>query len=337
MQHLISLLRVAIGVQKQLERPFSREEWQQLLNEAQKQAVLGLVWCAISKLPHEAQPCLEDRLDWMHYANTIVKHNEHLEKVYGDVTKLLAKDGIQSCIFKGQTLTKIWPNELRAFRQCGDVDVWTTCGAKRVIEWGKKHEQNARITPKHVSIHYDGEEVEIHYAPVAVWNADKPSVQLRFCQDQVAKWQYDEEGGYFFPEVPFDRFFTLLHAYRHFLKLGIGYKYLVDLYFLCKWPISEAEKADLSRLIDACEMRKFAGAMMWVLHEVFDLEKEHFWCEENEREGKFVLEQLTEIGNFGNLDKKKGLFALKMARHYPKSVLRMLPQKIKSLLWLMGK
>lgn len=75
-------------------------------------------------------------------------------------------------------------------------------------------------------------------------------------------------------------------------------------------------------------MLKFAGALMFVLKEVFGMEREFTICEPDGMEGRYLLERIMETGNFGhNREKKRGGFSaewmdimrhsLHLALYYP--------------------
>ena len=81
---------------------------------------------------------------------------------------------------------------------------------------------------------------------------------------------------------------------------------------------------------------KFAGAVMWVLHEVFGLTEDKMIAPMNEKEGRFLLEEVIRGGNFGQYDtrlgSKKGegkmhrylrmnLRNLRFVKHYPTEAL----------------
>ena len=51
---------------------------------------------------------------------------------------------------------------------------------------------------------------------------------------------------------------------------------------------------------------KFAGAVMFVLHEVFGLEEEKMIAPMNEKEGAFLLDEIMRGGNFGQYDDRLG-------------------------------
>ena len=83
-------------------------------------------------------------------------------------------------------------------------------------------------------------------------------------------------------------------------------------------------------------MVQFAAAMMWIMQEVFHLEEDCLLCSANEKEGRFLLNDIMQSGNFGHHDKRvKTIGNSKRVRslsrilqrmphliiHYPKEVL----------------
>ena len=165
--------------------------------------------------------------------------------------------------------------------------------------------------------------------------------------------------------------YQLVHLYRHVFEGGIGLRQLMDYYFAlrvwhndvmeCKdlqsqwmWseglgtPVMSAE--EVMSVIRSFGMKKFAAAVMYVLHEVFFIPKRQLitderllitdgpWllCEPNEKEGKRLLAEIMQGGNFGQYDErgkelknggmvKHGVWKLKrvmrLVRSYPEEAL----------------
>lgn len=67
---------------------------------------------------------------------------------------------------------------------------------------------------------------------------------------------------------------------------------------------TEIEKAESKQWIDRMGMTRFAQATMWLMQEVFGLDKEYLLCEQNEKYGRFLLEEVMRSGNFGKHDVK---------------------------------
>jgi len=92
-------------------------------------------------------------------------------------------------------------------------------------------------------------------------------------------------------------------------------------------------------------MRKFAGAVMWVIAHVFANENDndnenwrekcpYLICEPNEKEGKFLLNEIMLAGNFGQHDTRikhgggqlshaweKTKHNMRLLTHYPEEVM----------------
>lgn len=96
---------------------------------------------------------------------------------------------------------------------------------------------------------------------------------------------------------------------------GIGLRQLLDYYFVVvKWHTDLTDLTDLDSKDLAALQRdlkwlgfwKFAGAVMYVLHEVFGLEEEKMIAPINEKEGAFLLDEIMRGGNFGQYDDRLG-------------------------------
>lgn len=112
-----------------------------------------------------------------------------------------------------------------------------------------------------------------------------------------------DELGFDVPSTDFCRVFNLTHLYRHFMFEGIGMRQMLDYYFiLLNTDCSDRDKE--LELIKELGMKKFTAAVMWVLVDVLFLPKEKMICEADEKEGRYLLNEVLEMGNFGKADKR---------------------------------
>ena len=124
------------------------------------------------------------------------------------------------------------------------------------------------------------------------------------------------------PSLEFNAFYLMLHCYNHEFSSGLGLRQLMDYYFLLR-NLNLSSNVNLNNLsadvrqmsdrgfcLDVNElfhkfgMERFVGAVMWIMQEVFGLERERLLCEPNEKEGRYILAEVMAGGNFGHHDER---------------------------------
>ena len=161
---------------------------------------------------------------------------------------------------------------------------------------------------------------------------------------KVSKVQrFQVYNGYRIPSVEFNVVFQLLHLYKHIFEEGIGLRQLLDYYFVITSYVTlryDTERSSYDTQGKACydnlnlnvnhnlnpnpnpnldleplnfgtlELIKklglegFAGAVMYVLQEVFAMQRERMLWEPDEKRGKKLLEEIMTGGNFGKFDER---------------------------------
>ena len=104
----------------------------------------------------------------------------------------------------------------------------------------------------------------------------------------VLKWEYDVV-------------FQLCHIYRHLLDEGVGLRQVIDYYYLLKSD-GKCKKEQILHQVERLGMKRFAGALMYVLREVLAISEEYLLCSASEKDGKFLLSEIMMAGNFGHSD-----------------------------------
>ena len=95
----------------------------------------------------------------------------------------------------------------------------------------------------------------------------------------------------------------LIHIYRHLFDEGIGLRQLMDYFYVIKHSTLE-ERQDAQKLLCSLKMRRFVGAVMYVLQEVFKLDDDFLMCQPLQKDGKFLLNEIMRAGNFGHYDER---------------------------------
>ena len=311
------ILQVAIGNRKALSRTLSAEEWEEVYEECKKQAVAGIAFAALERLPKEQLPPGRRIRQWAVKADKIREHNSRLTKESAQICRYFEQNGFEAVILKGQANYAYYPEWLQGLRSTGDIDVWCWPKAdaydnvRRVIEFclSKKkgkyvyyHNMDFPILPE--------TPVEVHYRPTWLYNPfANRRLQRWFGQFTVYSSQCTVKG-FKVASVEFDVVFQLLHLYKHIFEEGIGLRQLLDYYFVVKkLNETQAEPAtkrsqDSLHYIRDFGLERFAGAVMYVMQEVFAMPREIMLCEPREREGKQLLDEIMRGGNFGKYDER---------------------------------
>lgn len=348
---LFELIRIALGHQDSISRNLSAEEWLKVYQAAVKQSVVGICVEGMSKLPKEQKPPMELFLQWVGIVSQIQQKNEKLDRQTAKIWKQLKDDGLDAAILKGQGIATEY-GKLSSLRQSGDIDIWVRGGYQTVCDYVQK-----TIPTDDLAYHrfhypyFEDTEVELHHRPTLMRNLiDDRKLEKWYESYGADSFVYLEDKGFAVPPREFNRIFILTHIYRHFLFEGVGLRQVMDYYFVLKDEVG-GKKDDVIKTLRSLRLEKFAGAVIWVIGfmvygEGFidkrsvgaerrgDSSVDLSWmiCEPDEKEGRFLLNEIMMSGNFGQADHRyryKRLFKLQrmlsrgshLLIHYPSEVI----------------
>ena len=338
MQNLFfELIQVAMGNRKALSCVPTKEQWEWMLASMKKHAMLGIGFVAIQKLPQHQWPQKVIVMTFTRAAMTIGQKNAILDKQCREVCQELARDGFDAVVIKGQSNWECYPDELRQYRNPGDIDLWVAPknkgktpgdGVREIVEYAlRRRSEGAHSKVLYYHIDYltdNGLDVELHYRPSFMCSP------LRNVRMQRWFWErfdacLDNVGGKGFPVlVPYvNVVYQLVHLYRHVFEGGVGLRQLMDYYYaLLAWNGEGMSRDEVMRVVRSFGLGKFAAAVMWVMGEVFgnenDDENDDCWmiCEPDDKEGRRLLEEILCGGNFGKYDMRdRDMKRGGMARH----------------------
>ena len=306
-QLFFELIRIAIGKQQKFTSSPNDGQWRELYNLSVQHTLVGVIFPAIECLPKDQRPPKDVLLQWYMLKERIVKTNRLLNKRAVETMTYFQSHGFDCCILKGQGIATLYPNPL--LRTSGDIDVWLSGGRDRIYDFACNRIGVKDIVYKH--IHYplfDDVEVEVHPAP-GVLCAPIENYKLQRYFEECAKEQFfhdkelPEGGGRInTPSDEFNRLYLLLHIYCHLFYEGIGLRQVLDYYYVLRQPATEDSKMSTIDMLRKLKMLRFARAMMWVQKEVFGLDEEYLLLEADEKEGRFLLSEIMQAGNFGKYD-----------------------------------
>lgn len=351
-------LRFCIGSAKEIPDSLKEVDWKELYAIAKKQALLGVLFYGIRRLPKELAPEQKLLMQWMVMAEMIRKQNIRLLQDSVKVCKNFENKGFANCILKGQGNALLYPDPY--MRTPGDIDIYLSGGRRKIMKYVAQVCPNQLMRYHHVDFPVMKTAIEVHFTPsymffpvhncrMQKWFKEVMDLQ---CSNVVTL--PDGYGEITVPTMNFNVIYILSHLYRHIFTEGIGLRQLLDYYFvLVKWHTDLTNLTDSNKSLpqmtqintDLDTLRhelkylglwKFAQAVMYVLHEVFGLSEDRMIVPMDEREGWFLLDEIMRGGNFGQYDDRMGskvgeskihryfrmnLRNLRFVKHYPTEAL----------------
>ena len=347
-------LRFCIGSAKEIPGSLKEADWKELYAIAQKQALLGVLFHGIRRLPKELAPNQKLLMQWMVMAEMIRKQNIKLFQDSVKVCQNFENEGFANCILKGQGNALLYPDPY--IRTPGDIDIYLSGGRRKIMKYVDQVCPKQVMRYHHVDFPVMKTAIEVHFTPsymfcpihnrrMQKWFEEVMGEQ---CNHRVSL--PDGYGEIHVPQVSFNVIYILSHLYRHIFTEGIGLRQLLDYYFvLVKWHTDLTNLTDSNKSLpqmtqintdlDALRHKlkylglwKFAQAVMFVMKEVFGLSEDRMIAPMDEKEGKFLLDEIMRGGNFGQYDDRMGskvgeskihryfrmnLRNLRFVKHYP--------------------
>lgn len=204
----------------------------------------------------------------------------------------------------------------------------------------------------------DGIEVEIHYRPTFCRSFIRNRRMLKWFDIHASECMSNRTSdGFSVPTASFNMVYQMAHLFEHYFECGIGLRQMMDYYFTLQvwhsemmdfkntqsqgmWSeglgTSVISKTEVMSVLRSFGMGKFASAVMFVLQEVFAMPTHYYICEPNEKEGRKLLNEIMQGGNFGQYETrdaalkkggmvKHGVWKLKrvmrLVRSYPEEAL----------------
>ena len=351
-------LRLCIGSAKEIPGSLKEVDWKELYAIAQKQALLGVLFYGIQRLPKELAPEQKLLMQWMVMSEQIRKQNIRLFQDSVKVCQNFENKGFANCILKGQGNALLYPDPY--MRTPGDIDIYLSGGRRKIMKYVDQVCPNQVMRYHHVDFPVMKTTIEVHFTPSYMFFPIHNSRMQKWFKEVMGEQCNhrvslpDGYGEIHVPHVSFNVIYILSHLYRHIFTEGIGLRQLLDYYFvLVKWHTDLTNLTDSNKSLpqmtqintdlDALRHKlkylglwKFAQAVMYVLHEVFGLSEDRMIAPMNEKEGKFLLDEIMRGGNFGQYDDRMGSKAgeskihryfrmnlrnLRFVKHYPTEAL----------------
>ena len=328
-------LRFCIGTVQEVPSSLKGADWRVLYAMARKQCLVGVLFDGIKRLPADVGMDKGLLFQWMAQNQTLRKANARLDKAAVEVAEWFGRKGFRTCVLKGQGNALLYPPGME--RTPGDIDLWVDGGDRKVVSFVRSLSPDEKVCYHHIGFpEYNGVEVEVHFRPSFLFcfrhNRRLQGYYERVMDEQFAhRVKLGEQGKVAVPKAEFNLIFQLTHIFTHLMNEGIGLRQLLDYFFLLKNTdfggntdgdgfllntnctddtdriVGNADGVDRRLLQD--ELRRlglweFAGAVMYIMKEVFGLEDNRLIVPPDVKRGRLVLKEVLEAGNFGQYDKR---------------------------------
>lgn len=327
---IFAFLKYCLGNKVDINNIVVDINWQQLYTFASKQSLLGFCFDGIERLTKDFSEELKQNpmgrdllMTWMGAAQQIRRQNMKVNAVAGKLFSMLREDGFRCCILKGQGNALMYPNPYS--RTPGDIDVWVNASREQITEYAKKHfKLGDDIRFHHLETTMDGVPVELHFFPCSMNNPIYHArLQKWFRRNVDLQCSHivglpDGAVDIAIPTTAFNVVYQLTHLYHHFFDEGIGMRQIIDYYYVVSMLNVNCEMLTcLPKELKYLGLWKFAGAVMYVLHEALGLSEEKMIAPIDEKRGKLLLAEILNGGNFGKHFTKYGHFTQQgMAKKY---------------------
>jgi hypothetical protein len=292
-------------------------DWHDFYDFSKKQSIPGIIFRGIERIDASLRPDEALLFRWYSMVEKIRKRNIIVNHEAAAVSRLFEKAGFYTCLLKGQGNTLLYPTP--SIRTSGDIDLWvyprqlvpTQIEAAKALTLRYVRSIYPKAAPQyhHVDCKIGTKTpVEIHFTP-SFFNAPFTNRRLQRYYEEEATRQFshttdlpDNAGKIQMPTNDFNRIFQLSHIMHHFFHEGIGLRQLVDYYYLLKQDITDEEKKREAQLLRLFGMSRFASALMYVMQTTLGLEAQYLLAKPDERQGRYLLNEVILSGNFGKTD-----------------------------------
>lgn len=305
-QLFMALIRCGMGKSNELPSVPTAQQWGMLYDFACKQALQGIAFAGVERLPQDQRPPSELIFKWYKTVTSIRAKNKELTKNAILVSRQFSKDGFRNAILKGQGVAQYYPDP--SLRVAGDIDIWLEGGCSKVLAYVKEY-----ITAPHPTYHHvdfpvtDDFDMELHYRPTWMYNPfHNTRLQKYFSSREETEFTNTvstSEGDMHVPTTAFNLVYLPIHIYRHLFDEGIGMRQILDYYYVLLHSTSE-ERHQCVKLFKSIGMLRFMRALTYVMQQMFALDEEYMAFVPSPKEGRLLFNEIMESGNFGKMDSR---------------------------------
>jgi hypothetical protein len=290
----------------------SNLNWQELLDFAKRQTIVGVYWQGIQRLGDVAnKPTEDDVMEWMGAYTQIVRRNAKTNDTVTNLAKFMQSKDIGFFVFKGQTVASYYP--FPEMRTSGDVDFYVF---KK--DWDRAKsllEKEVTITDDHSGQHLeftkDGIPFEMHYHTAVFASSSKQRYW-----DELIESYFEEVldrvviNGVEVPTLPptLNAIYLFIHIYHHFLKEGIALRQFIDWMMFFEAKHDEIVVSELTAKLERIGLLRAFKVFGAILTEILGMDKKFFPYSLTDSDKMYVdkiMSIVLQYGNFGKYGRKE--------------------------------
>ena len=297
MRLLHELLQVAVGRRETLSETPGAQEWTQAYEQSKRHGLQAVLWDVVCKLPKRQKEALfkDVAAEWEQRAQTVgILSDVHLGRSR-ELALWLDSKGVDACVLKGMDYARYYPSG--TLRLSGDIDVWIPHRRADVLRMFSGFFTYDILWQECKVKFWPNESADVHFWPTKMYH---PGFRLRLGRLCAAEERPFEmcADGFRTPSLRFSAVFCLLHMFRHAIDGGVGLRQFMDCCCILD-ACGEQERAFAAKWLGSLGVKRFASDAMWVLGEVFGLEREKMLFGPSAAGGRKLLSEVMTGGNFG--------------------------------------
>lgn len=314
----IELLKISLGTAglTEMSHTPTEQEWLEIYDFANRQAITGVLFSGVEVISESSNPASQCQMPpkslvmkWLAQVIAIRNYNEVLNQECRKWTEYFENKSFRTCILKGQSNARLYPEKI--VRNAGDIDILVIDPKAEDAFESRRNIINAvRVIWPSCVVQYhhieippvNGIPVEIHYLPVVAFSFFNNRRLQRYF------WKHrngciSNSKGFFDYDPQANLIFQMYHIFKHLIIEGVGLRQVIDYFFLLKSTSREDRDAAASHLQNF-DLKRFAGALMYVLQQCCGLEDDYLLVQPNQKIGKYFLDEIFRGGNFGRFDRR---------------------------------
>ena len=303
---ILSLVRSGLWQTKMDHFDMSPYEYSAVMEEAEKQCVVGLVIDCLKQNNMGLQKkCV---IHMMKTLNALERDNRRLDENVIALHKIFEENNIKYVVVKGQVIAALYPHP--HMRVPGDIDFYVPNDhfnlAANMLNKSWNLNLKADLQKMHQDFKYNSSHFEMHrflkYYPI-------PKRQKRF-NDIIDNYPFDDVTvngiGIKTLNPTIAVFYTFAHLYVHFIKMGVALRQVCDVAVLLHHFKEHIDRDLLRELLGQFGLTRAFNAVGGIMTDKLGLPEEEFPWEigsKDRRNGRKALKLIWKHGNWGKYER----------------------------------